>query len=169
MEKLFENKTTYTHDTYITFLKFHAKKYNFSYMTYTVFWALLFLLCIYLAFSVNNRIQGVIVTLVLIGFLFYRIYKPKFTVKKEIKSDKISTNNTNTFSFFDKNFVVTNNNGSFDYKYFMLHKIFETKDFFYLYVTKENAFLLSKNSFTLGTAEEFSEFLKKKCKFKFKK
>ncbi len=169
MEKLFENKTTYNQDTYIDFLKFHNKTYNLSYILYTVFWALLLILCIYLSFGSKNRIQGVVLTIILICFVFYRLYHPRMIVNKEIKSEKISTNNTNTFSFFDKSFEVKNNNGSFIYKYFMLYKVFETSDFFYLYVTRENAFLISKNTFSLGTPEDFSKFIKKKCKFKYKK
>ena len=168
MEKLFENKTTYDKDTYIEFLKFHNKTYNFSYMAYTVFWSFLFILSIYLSFSSQNRLQGVLLTIVLICFVFYRVYRPKRIVDKEMKSDKVSTNNTNTFSFFEKNFEIMNNNGSFTYRYFMLHKVFETSDFFYLYVTKENAFLVAKDSFTFGTAEDFSKFIKNKCKLKYK-
>lgn len=58
--------------------------------------------------------------------------------------------------------------GSFRYKYFMLHKVYETSDFFYLYVTRENAFLISKNTFSLGNKEDFSKFLKNKCKLKYR-
>lgn len=169
MEKLFENKTTYTQETYVEFLKFHNKTYNLSYMLYTVFWIALLLLSIYLSFAGNMRTQGVLLTIVLIGFVFYRIYRPKMIVDKEMKSEKVSDNNTNTFNFYDKNFVVENNNGSFTYKYILLRKVFETKTFFYLYVTKEDAFLVAKDSFTVGTSEGFSDFIKKKCSLKYRK
>ena len=168
MERLFENRTTYNKDTYIEFIQFHNKTYSFSYTAYTIFWVFLFIIAIYLSFSSQNRLQGLVLTLALICFVTYRIYRPKRIVDKEMKSDKISDNNTNTFIFFDKNFEVTNNNGSFKFKYFMLHKIFETNDFFYLYVNKENAFLVAKDSFTFGTPEDFSKFVKNKCKFKYK-
>ncbi len=169
MEKLFENKTTYTQETYVEFLKFHNKTYNLSYMLYTAFWVCLLLLSIYLSFAGNMRIQGVLLTLVLIGFVFYRIYRPKMIVNREMKSEKVSDNNTNTFNFYDKNLVVKNNNGSFTYKYLLLRKVFETKTFFYLYVTKEDAFLVAKDSFTVGSSEEFSTFIKKKCSLKYRK
>ena len=116
----------------------------------------------------GNRFQGVIITIVLISFIAYRIYRPKRIVDKEMKSDKFNINNTNTFIFYDKNLEVQNNNGSFTYRYFMFHKIFETEDFFYLYVTKENAFLVAKDSFTYGTKENFSNFIKNKCKLRYK-
>lgn len=169
MEKLFENKTTYNKDTYLMFLKFHAKTYNLTYILYTVFWIALLLLCIYLSFSNNSRIQGVILTIALLVFIFYRFYHPKMLVKKDLESDKISDNNINDFTFFSKNFTIQNKNGSFYYRYFMLRKVFETEDFFYLYVTKENAFILDKSTFSLGTTEEFSKFIKDKCKLKYKK
>lgn len=169
MEKLFENKTLYSEETYVTFLKFHGKKNNLPYMAYTIFWTLLLSLCTYLAFASRNRIQGVIVTFILVGFVIYRIYRPKLIVEREINSEKISDNNTNRFVFYDKYFEIMNNNGSYDYRYRMLRKVYETSDFFYLYITKENAFLISKKGFSLGTAEDFSKFIKDKCGFKYNK
>jgi len=168
MEKLFENKTTYTKETYMDFLRFHTKTYNLPYMAYTIFWSTVFFLCIYLAFSAGDRLQGVLLTVVLICFIVYRLFRPKKIVDKELKSDKVSSNNTNTFTFYDKKFNVKNANGTFDFRYFMLHRIFETDKFFYLYVNNENAFLVSKKTFSFGTSEEFSKFIKNKCKFKYR-
>ncbi len=169
MKKLFENKTTYTQDTYIEFLKFHNRTYNFSYMLYTVSWSALLLLCIFLSFSSQNRLQGVILTIILICFILYRIFRPQFIVNKELNSGKVSDNNTNTFSFFDKHFVIENINGSFTYRYIMLRRVFETANYFYLYVTKENAFLIAKDSFSLGKSEDFAKFIKDKCMIRYRK
>lgn len=168
MNKLFENKTTYTTDVYIKFLEFHNKKYNFSYIAYTVFWSFIFFLCIILSFGSNSRIQGVTITIILVCFITYRIIKPKMIVNNELNSDKFTENNTNTFYFYDKNLEVSNKNGKFSYKYSMFRKVFETSDFFYLYVSKENAFLVSKLAFSLGTAKDFSSFIKSKCTLKYK-
>lgn len=168
MKKLFENTTTYTQETYMEFVNFHNKKYNPSYIAYTVFWSFLLLLCIILAFGSGARIQGVVITIILITFIIYRLVRPKLAVEKELESDKISAKNSNTFSFYDKEFVISNKKGKFNFRYFMLHKIFETPSYFYLYVSKENAFLLSKMSFSLGTSEEFSKFIKSKCSLKYR-
>lgn len=168
MEKLFENKTTYSEDVYMEFVEFHNKTHNLSYIAYTVFWSAVFALCMYLAFSIGNIYQGTLVTVILIGFLLYRIFRPNFLVKKELKSDKIANNNTNIFSFFEKNFKVQNGKGNFDFKYLLLYKVYETSDYFYLYVNRENAFLVSKKSFTMGTSKDFSNFIKNKCKLKYR-
>ena len=143
MKKLFENQTVYTANAYVEFLKFHNKKYNPLYMTYTIFWSIIFLLCIFLAFSSGARIQGVVVTIILVCFIIYRLVRPKMVVDNEFKSDKLSDNNINTFSFYDKDFEISNKKGKFRYKYIMLHRVFETPEYYYLYVSKENAFLVS--------------------------
>ena len=89
-------------------------------------------------------------------------------VNSEMKSDKFTENNTNTFVFYDKGLEVSNKNGKFNFKYFLIRKVFETPEYFYLYVSKENAFLLSKSAFSLGTSEDFRTFIAKKCKGRFK-
>ena len=90
-------------------------------MAYTIFWSAVFMLCIYLSFSIGNRLQGVLITIILIGFVLYRVYRPKRVIDKELESDKISSNNINTFSFYNGNFTVENKNGSFSFRYFMLY------------------------------------------------
>lgn len=166
--KLFVNKTTNTKEAYIEFLKFHGKTFNLAYIAYTVLWTFLFILCIILAFSSGARLQGVGMTIILIIFLSYRFLRPKMIVKNELESDKVSPTSTNTYSFYENNFMIKNKNGVFTYKYFTIRKVYETSNYFYLYVSKENAFLLSKQTFSLGNAKTFAQFMKKKCVLKYK-
>ncbi len=168
MKKLFENRTTYTKESYIEFLTFHNKRYNVFYYAYTLLWVFLFILCIIISFNSGLRIQGILITILLVSFISYRILRPKMVVDKELASDKLGSDNKVKFVFYDKNFEVTNQKGTFSHKYFNLRKVFETNDYFYLYISKENAFLLSKKTFSLGTSEEFSSFIKNKCAFKYK-
>lgn len=167
--KLFINKTTNTENAYMEFLSFHSKTFNFAYFAYTIFWGFLFILCIILAFGSGSRFQGVIFTIILICFILYRILRPKLITNRELKSEKISDNSTNIYTFYEKNFEIKNKNGLFNYKYFMIKKAYETKNYFYLYVSNENAFLVSKNTFTKGISEDFSAFIKRKKGMKFKK
>lgn len=168
MEKLFVNKTTNTQEAYMKFLKFHSKKFNLFYIAYTIFWSFLFMICIIIAFRGGLRIQGVLFTIALIIFIFYRLSKPKMIVNNELKSDKISPKSTNTYTFYEKYFEIKNKNGKFNYRYLMIQKVFETSEYFYLYVSKENAFLVSKNTFSLGNERDFSSFIKRKCKLRYK-
>ena len=168
-EILFKNRTKNTVDSYAEFLNFHHKAFHASYVAYTVFWSFMFFLCIILCFGSNARTQGVLFSIVLIVFIIYRILRPKMLVDNELKGDKLTTNNINTFYFYDKTFEAKNERGVFSYKYSLLYKTFETDRYFYLYVNKENAFLVSRSAFSLGTPETFSSFMKKKCGLKYKK
>ena len=166
--KLFINKTTNTQNAYIKFLKFHSKTYNLSYILYTVFWTFLFLLCIILAFRNGAKFQGVLITFILASFISYRLFKPKMIVNNELRGDKVSDKSINVYTFYEKHFEIKNKNGIFNYKYFLLRRVFETSEYFYLYVSKENAFLVEKNTFSLGNSGDFSSFMKRKCRLKYK-
>ena len=148
--KLFENETEYSANDYVKFLRFHKKKFSFSYIIYTLFWSVILFLSLFLAFGTGARLQGVLITIILIIFVIYRFVRPNIIANSEFNSDKLEDNNVNTFSFYDKEFEVLNKNGTFTYKYFMIYKIFEIKDFYYIYMSKENAFLVSKYAFSKG-------------------
>ena len=44
-----------------------------------------------------------------------------------------------------------------------------TKDYFYLYINPDYAMLVNKNSFEIGTLDDFRKFIKKKCLLKYRK
>ena len=49
-----------------------------------------------------------------------------------------------------------------------LYKIFETNEFFYLYLDSRHSLILDKSGFTKGTPTEFKDFIKKKCPLKYR-
>ena len=96
---------------------------------------------------------------------FIRIY---FPIKKYEKNQKKFAENKEsnfTLYFYKSYFSVENKN----FYYFKLYRIFETKDYFYLYIDDKNAVLVSKSGFEIGTADEFNNFIKKKCLLKYRK
>ena len=50
-----------------------------------------------------------------------------------------------------------------------IKKSFETEDKFYLYLDKTDAFILDKQGFEIGKVDDFREFIKRKCIFRYKK
>ncbi len=54
-------------------------------------------------------------------------------------------------------------------KYYQLYKVFETADFFYLYIDKTHALLLDKTKFKKNNPSEFLDFIKRKCWWCYKK
>ena len=165
MKPLFKNITIYNSKNYNQFIKFHGEKFNFSYNMYTLAMLALILYCIIL-----NIIQKNIVLILLFLAMFaltilFRLYLPVKRYQKTKKKFAKSTQNNITINFFKFHFKIDQK----VYTYLKLYKVFETKDYFYLYLDEENAILVSKNGFKLGTASEFTEFIKKKCLFKYSK
>lgn len=169
MKVLFKNKTKYTRQMYKEFLEFHQEKYGATYIGYTVLCIILFVFCIIVQIQSQNFLLSILTILILIGFVCWRFYNPIKTVKKEIQSEVIENEQEFLFKFYEKKFIIYGRKMKSEMNYWKLYKIFETDDYFYLYIDKTHAFLLSKNGFEYGTPEEFADFMRKKCLFKFKK
>lgn len=165
MKPLFKNITIYNSKNYNQFIKFHGEKFSFSYTMYTLISAVLLIYCIVLNIIQKNIILiFLFLTMLILTFLF-RMYIPMKKYQKTKKQYSKNKENSFTFSFYKFYFTVQKK----AFSYFKLYKVFETKDYFYLYIDEENAVLVSKNGFKKGTAKEFSEFIKKKCLFKYSK
>ena len=83
-----------------------------------------------------------------------------------IKTEKFEKEKEFTFKFYEKYFTISDSNNFEKIKYWKLYKIYETNDFFYLYINKDHAFLLEKNTFTKGDISTFYIFVKRKIWFK---
>ena len=75
----------------------------------------------------------------------------------------------NYYFFYEKYFKIKNKLGTSKLKYYKLYKVYETKEYFYLYIAKDYAFILDKNGFEIGSTKQFSQFMKHKMRFKFSK
>lgn len=163
MEPLFKNVTKYTANNYKEFAEFHSNKYSFSHNIYTLIMSILLLYCVILNIKNKDILLILFFLLLLILFLVWRLYIPNKRyqkMKENYKNNKVSEFE---FSFY-KNYFTINKKTLY---YFKLFKIFETNDYFYLYVDEDNAALVSKTGFKVGSADEFSKFIKKKCLLKY--
>lgn len=165
MKPLFKNITIYNSKNYNQFIKFHNKKFSFSYNMYTLVMAGLMIYCIILNIIQKNFLFVLLFLTMLILTILLRIYLPMKKYQKNKKTYTKNKENSFTFLFYKFHFTV----GKKTFPYFELYKVFETKDYFYLYIDEENAILVGKNGFKKGTAKEFGEFIKKKCLFKYSK
>ena len=155
MKILYKNKTKYTKEGYSKFLQFHQNKFGNKYTFSTVVTILLLCFCIITNLQYYHKSVAFILLITLIIFCFYRFYHPIKLVKQELKTEKFKNEIEFTFKFYKKFFTI------FDSK--NLEKI---QDFFYLYIDKNHAFLLDKNTFTRGDTSEFLKFIKRKIWFK---
>lgn len=167
MEIQFQNTTTYTLEEYKKFVQFHNEKYNTRYHLYTLFILILLIFCMVLQFRYQNIVLGILFVFILGGFLFYRVFYPLFFIKKEASSKKITQKMTNTYTFYCNFVRITNGKDDIELKYRRFYKIFETKERFYLYLSKNYAYILDKNTFNIGNVHEFYSFMKRKLWIKF--
>ena len=165
MKPLFKNTTIYNSKNYNQFVKFHGKKFSFSYNTYNIIMSLLLIYCIITNIIQKNILLILLFLALLIIWFLFRIYWPMKKYEKTQNKYSKNKQSTVTLSFYKFYFVIEDKT----IYYFKLYKIFETKDYFYLYINEQNAILVSKTGFEIGTSEEFSKFIKKKCLFKYSK
>lgn len=169
MEPLFKNKTTLSSKNYIQLVKFHQKKNNWKYTLYTATISILFVICVAFQISARNYLIATIIFACFVAFLGYRFIQPGQKNKKELRSDKVQNNLINYYFFYDNYFKVKNTIGNSKLKYSKLYKVYENDNYFYLYLDKNNSFILEKNGFMIGTSSDFEKFMKSKVGFKFKK
>ena len=88
--------------------------------------------------------------------------------KSEKKAKKRQKVKEFTFYFYEKHIKIKYRRDFERLKYFQLHKIFETDEYFFLYLDEKNSLILSKQGFEIGTAKGFSKFIKNKCPLKYR-
>lgn len=165
---LFKNTTKYDKHIYNKFLQFHKNTFNFSYTLYTAIVLIAIFFCLAMQVQYHNYSIAILLAISLTCFFLWRFLHPISEVSKDFNSAKIQNEKEFTFSFYEKFFKIRDKNKYEVIKYKNLYRIFETAEFFYLYIDKTHSYLVSKCGFTKGTSSEFSNFIKKKYWFRFK-
>lgn len=170
MKIRFKNKTKYTKNTHQKYLEFHRKQYRTSYLAYTLIMVFLFLFCVILQVQAHNMTLAILFCTILSCFILWRYLHPIAEVKKDYNSDMIQKEKVYIFTFYDKKLEVREIGKTTisSISYYKFHKVYETKDFFYLYLDRRHSLLLKKDSFVKGSPEDFSNFIAKKCLFKYR-
>ena len=166
---LFKNATQYSKKLYDDFTRFHNKKNSFAYESYTILILIMLLYCISATIKAKIATLAILFVLALIIFIVYRLFNPIYLYKKEINTKAITKEKTFNFYFYDSYFKIRDNLNFDKISYLRLYKVYETQKYFYLYLTKKYSFIINKEGFSQGTAQEFSDFIKKKMWIKYSK
>lgn len=160
---LFKNTTKYTKENCNFFLEFHRKKYGTKELIKLILIGILIFYILVLNIIYHNwlLLLGIVLCGMIIFFIQKYIYQKQHQEKKKIKIF--------TFFFYDNYMKIKYKKNFERYAYFKLHKIFETEKYFYLYTDETSSFILKKDGFTVGTPEDFAQFIKSKCPFKYSK
>ena len=165
-EILFKNETTCTQKEYKDFLKVQEKEYALSEFLYTFGYTIFFIIFGFILIGSKDIGTGLIIILLGVLFFVYRNWYPNYLKSKQKK--KVKNPLRNTYSFYKNYFTTSNKEGTSTTLYFRIHRVIETKNNFYIYLNKECAFVVSKNGFILGKGMDFSTFLRKKTRLKYK-
>ena len=162
MKVLFKNITKYTKENCDNFLEFHSKKYGkkeLIKLTVTIICVLYIMI-----FNIINVNWIFLLIVIFLGIMIFFLEKKKYVKEKKDKR-KIKEF---TFYFYEKHIKIKYKRNFERLKYFQLHKIFETDEYFFLYLDDKQSLILSKSGFEVGTPKAFSKFIKGKCPFKYK-
>lgn len=163
MKILFKNTTKYTKENCDNFVQFHSNKYGTRELIRLILVGVVILYMIIFNIIYKNWVLFLMV--VLVGGILYLIeknrHKKKVKKRKEIKEF--------TFYFYEKYIKIKYKREFERLKYFQLHKIFETDEYFFLYLDEKSSLILNKECFEIGTAKSFSKFIKNKCPLKYRK
>ncbi len=157
------NTTVYTKELVLAFQRFNArllKKAPWS--TYALFALLFALLVVGLVYSIIIRgwiyLAIIAVGLVIFGRRFYFLY-----IAPGRKFDKSSFRDySQLYTFRKQGFVAAAGENELKRHYEEIMNVYETPEAFYLYFNKGQAFIVAKNSFTQGTADDLRRRLNEK-------
>lgn len=161
------NTTVYSKQIVLAFQRFNArlaKKLPWS--TYALFAVLFALLATGLVYSIVIRgwiyLAIIVVGLIVFGRRFYFLY-----IAPERKFDKSSfKDNSQSYVFRKQGFSVVDGENEMKRRYEDVLRVYETPEAFYLYFNKGQAFIVAKDGFTAGTAEDLRRRLTEKLSAK---
>ena len=131
------------------------------------------MLILYIYILVLNIIYRnwiVVLIIIILTCILYAINKVLRNQKKQerVHKRRIQRGQNYVYDFYRYYIRVKIGRKGQTIYYFKLHKVYETKDYFYLYLNKEYSLIVSKEGFTIGNSRKFSEFIKRKCILKYK-
>ena len=127
----------------------------------------------FITFFIFSAIMAIIykeykLLLILLPCIFvYLVLFLKKTIDDIKKNSKIEEF-TNTYKFYPTYFKIEYSTGNSKFFYFKIFRLIETKNNFYIYMSKNKAFIVSKNGFINSNPEEFKKFIRKRTLLKYK-
>ena len=177
---MLEVKTKYTKESLIKFHRFHLYGRGARGVFFISFLILIStgaLSHIYWAFSTGEvEPQFLFNACFAVALVCVFALIPRFLAKSAMKKDQALNITGYDYVMHDDCFTITTNgemiSGASEIKYTALSKVYEKRNYFYLYFQQNRVFIIEKKHFTQGTPEEFALILDKALpekKFKKKK
>lgn len=168
MELKFKNITKCSKDMYNQFLKFHDKTYSGRDSFKTILIILIIVYMIIFNITYKNWLLVIILLAMAIAyFISNKRYQNK-VVSKQLKSSKIKNQEEIVYYFYKWYLKIETSSNIQNVRYYRIYRIHDDNANFYLYTDRTHAFVVSKNGFIKGNANDFKNFISKKCLFKYR-
>ena len=153
--------TTLTLDSCIKFNNFHLfKGFNGVIVIFTPVIFLIISLLNYIDNDIIGAIVFIIIALLMIPLIMLLTL---IIVKKNFKSNKFLASITDVFfGFSNEGITQIAKNCTSDFKWDQIYRVYETKNNFYLYVSKMQAQIILKSDFEKDGVEKAKEFMNSK-------
>ena len=178
-ESAFINSTQLNEKMINDFYKFHKRKIRRA-----DFYSLLLCGLVLILIGINFLLDGsdyffglicniIINTFLIILGIYLWVYAFKYQKydkkeSKKIYDDDISTY-VNNYYFNDEMVIIKNKIGTTERTYECLEAVYETKDLYYILISRNSGYVMKKDSFTKGEENEFHNFIKEKMGKYYKK
>lgn len=167
-ELLFVNETVHDDNAIKTFANFHAYRHHILYPILTI---VMGVVALYLAWAAGSSSNWWMIVL-LFGCVIYSGYKTATAgttiTKSLIRVFSKMRSRKAAYYFYEKDFRITGLQASNLHPYFQITRMYETKEYFYMYFGESNTYYIKKDGFTQGDVDGFRAFMKEKLGKNFK-
>lgn len=158
----FVNETEHSDNAIKVFANFQAYRRRLFAPLFTI---LIGLVALYVVAQSGSRDNWWIL-LLLAACIVYSVYKiataSTSVTKAMIRSYSKMRSRKAAYYFYEGDFRITGLQASNLHPYFQITRMYETKEYFYMYFGEENTYFIAKDGFEQGDAESFREFMREK-------
>lgn len=130
-----------------------------------IFGVVMCVLLVVIALIYSNEWFTTLISFALAGYYIFKLISSSANFERAQKKAYGAGNSSMAkYAFYENAFRVSGIQHVASYPYFQITEIKQDKEYFYLYYGPENAYIVSKNGFANGSAEEFNAFISEKEK-----
>lgn len=164
----FVNETEHDDRAIKIFANFHAYRRQIWVPLFTVFIALIALYVVWQS-GVDDNWWMVLLLVACAVYSVYKIATAGSTITKSLTRvyGKLRSRKA-AYYFYEGDFRITGLQASNLHPYFQITRMYETKEYFYMYFGLDNTYFIRKDGFKEGDADSFRAFMKEKIGKRFK-
>lgn len=171
-EAIYINKTEINEDIINKFYKFYNFKIKkLDCYTFLLSGIILIAIGILYLIKLDRHFLGLIWNIIIntlfltlgIIFLVLALKSKKYDKEKSLGTyEQDISNIKNKYYFYDDKLIIVNEVGETEIKYEYIERIYEAKDYYYIFTNQDNAYILKSNNFTKGDEYRFNKFITEK-------